>query len=64
MSEAINAFDKDTDAKVLVFNGEGGSFCSGFDLDEVGEKGYQNFIDAGVSKQLIFYIFFSVSKMH
>ncbi|CAG9570709.1 unnamed protein product [Danaus chrysippus] len=47
MSEAINTFDKDPEAKVLVFNGEGGSFCSGFDLDEVGEKGYQNFIDAG-----------------
>lgn len=46
MTQAINAFDKDAEAKVLVFNGEGGSFCSGFDLDEVEEKGYQNLVDA------------------
>ncbi|XP_047540454.1 probable enoyl-CoA hydratase [Vanessa atalanta] len=46
MTEAINAFDKDAEAKVLVFNGEGGSFCSGFDLDEVGEKGYHTLVDA------------------
>ncbi|XP_052743562.1 probable enoyl-CoA hydratase [Bicyclus anynana] len=46
MTEAINAFDKDAEAKVLVFNGEGGSFCSGFDLDEVEEKGYNTLIDA------------------
>ncbi|KAI8432811.1 hypothetical protein MSG28_013757 [Choristoneura fumiferana] len=29
MEVAIDAFDKDDEAKVLVFNGEGGSFCSG-----------------------------------
>ncbi|CAH2097749.1 unnamed protein product [Euphydryas editha] len=46
MTEAINAFDKDAEAKVLVLNGEGGSFCSGFDLDEVEVKGYQNLLDA------------------
>ncbi|XP_045762161.1 probable enoyl-CoA hydratase [Maniola jurtina] len=46
MTEAINAFDKDAEAKVLVFNGEGGSFCSGFDLDEVEAKGYNTLIDA------------------
>lgn len=48
MTEAINAFDKDPEAKVLVFNGEGGSFCSGFDLDEIGEKGYSVLTDAAV----------------
>lgn len=53
MTQAINAFDKDAEAKVLVFNGEGGSFCSGFDLDEVEEKGYQNLVDAAVCIQLI-----------
>ncbi|CAH2057272.1 unnamed protein product, partial [Iphiclides podalirius] len=46
MATAIDAFDKDNDAKVLVFNGEGGSFCSGFDLDEVGAKGYNTLLDA------------------
>ncbi|CAH0717882.1 unnamed protein product, partial [Brenthis ino] len=46
MTDAINAFDKDSEAKVLVFNGEGGSFCSGFDMDEVGEKGYHTLVDA------------------
>lgn len=49
MTEAINAFEKDAEAKVLVFNGEGGSFCSGFDLDEVEEKGYSTLTDAAVS---------------
>ncbi|CAH0760000.1 unnamed protein product [Diatraea saccharalis] len=48
MTAAIDAFDKDTTAKVLVFNGEGGSFCSGFDIDEVDEKGYNNMKDAAV----------------
>ncbi|CAK1543461.1 unnamed protein product [Leptosia nina] len=48
MTEAINAFDKDPEAKVLVFNGEGGSFCSGFDLDEIGSKGYSVLTDAAV----------------
>ncbi|XP_047520027.1 probable enoyl-CoA hydratase echA8 [Pieris napi] len=46
MTQAIDAFDKDPEAKVLVFNGEGGSFCSGFDLDEIGEKGYSVLTDA------------------
>lgn len=46
---AINAFDKDDQAKVLVLNGEGGSFCSGFDLDELGDKGYYPLRDASVS---------------
>ncbi|XP_068624879.1 probable enoyl-CoA hydratase [Battus philenor] len=46
MAAAIDAFDKDTEAKVLVFNGEGGSFCSGFDMDEVGTKGYHTLRDA------------------
>ncbi|CAH2231881.1 jg11062 [Pararge aegeria aegeria] len=46
MAEIINAFDKDAEAKVLVFNGEGGSFCSGFDLDEIEQKGYNTLIDA------------------
>ncbi|CAF4874777.1 unnamed protein product [Pieris macdunnoughi] len=46
MTQAIDAFDKDPEAKVLVFNGEGGSFCSGFDLDEIGEKGYNVLTDA------------------
>ncbi|XP_041980095.1 probable enoyl-CoA hydratase [Aricia agestis] len=46
MADAINSFDKDPEAKVLVFNGEGGSFCSGFDLDEVEAKGYNTLLDA------------------
>ncbi|XP_072948084.1 probable enoyl-CoA hydratase [Epargyreus clarus] len=46
MVEAINAFDKDADAKVLVFNGEGGTFCSGFDIDDVESKGYSTITDA------------------
>ncbi|KAJ0171517.1 hypothetical protein K1T71_013067 [Dendrolimus kikuchii] len=46
MTEAIDAFDKDDEAKVLVFNGEGGSFCSGFDIDEMGEKSYNTMKDA------------------
>lgn len=48
MATAIDAFDKDDQAKVLVFNGEGGSFCSGFDIDEMGEKGYNTLKDAAV----------------
>lgn len=46
MTAAIDAFEKDEQAKVLVFNGEGGSFCSGFDIDEMGEKGYNTLKDA------------------
>ncbi|XP_075985397.1 putative enoyl-CoA hydratase [Anticarsia gemmatalis] len=46
MAAAINEFDKDKDAKVLVFYGEGGTFCSGFDMDEMGEKGYSTMTDA------------------
>ncbi|KPJ04176.1 PREDICTED: probable enoyl-CoA hydratase [Papilio xuthus] len=46
MTAAINAFDKDPESKVLVFNGEGGTFCSGFDLDEMGSKGYNILRDA------------------
>ncbi|RVE51666.1 hypothetical protein evm_003638 [Chilo suppressalis] len=48
MTAAINAFEKDESSKVLVFNGEGGSFCSGFDIDEVDAKGYNNMKDAAV----------------
>lgn len=58
MTEAINAFEKDAEAKVLVFNGEGGSFCSGFDLDEVAEKGYSTLTDAAVSSIAIQLKFF------
>ncbi|XP_052759172.1 probable enoyl-CoA hydratase isoform X1 [Galleria mellonella] len=43
---ALDAFDKDTESKVLVMNGEGGSFCSGFDIDEIGDKGYNALKDA------------------
>ncbi|KPJ07716.1 3-hydroxypropionyl-coenzyme A dehydratase [Papilio machaon] len=46
MTAAINAFDKDPESKVLVFNGEGGTFSSGFDLDEMGTKGYNILRDA------------------
>ncbi|XP_048001337.1 probable enoyl-CoA hydratase [Leguminivora glycinivorella] len=46
MAAAIDAFDKDAEAQVLVFNGEGGSFCSGFDMDEMGAKGYNCLKDA------------------
>lgn len=49
MAEAIEAFDKDPNAKVLVLNGEGGTFCSGFDANEMGEKGYNCMTDAAVS---------------
>lgn len=48
MAAAIEAFDKDEEAKALIFNGEGGSFCSGFDIDEMGEKGYNTMKDAAV----------------
>lgn len=46
MAAAIDDFEKDNQAKVLVLNGEGGSFCSGFDIDEIGEKGYNSLKDA------------------
>lgn len=46
IAAAIDAFDKDETAKVLVFNGEGGSFCSGFDFDEMEQKGFNNMKDA------------------
>ncbi|XP_063897426.1 probable enoyl-CoA hydratase [Helicoverpa armigera] len=48
MTEAINAFDKDPEAKVLVFNGEGGSFCSGFNMNDIGTVGYHNLKDAAM----------------
>uniref|UniRef100_A0A2A4JEQ0 Enoyl-CoA hydratase n=1 Tax=Heliothis virescens TaxID=7102 RepID=A0A2A4JEQ0_HELVI len=48
MTEAINAFDNDPEAKVLVFNGEGGSFCSGFNMNDIGTVGYQNLKDAAM----------------
>lgn len=48
MAAAIDDFEKDNQAKVLVLNGEGGSFCSGFDIDEIGEKGYNSLKDAAV----------------
>ncbi|GBP62673.1 Probable enoyl-CoA hydratase echA8 [Eumeta japonica] len=47
MTTAIDDFDADTEAKVLLINGEGGSFCSGFDIDELGEKGWMCLQDAG-----------------
>ncbi|XP_049880158.1 probable enoyl-CoA hydratase [Pectinophora gossypiella] len=43
---AIESFDKDQQAKVLVINGEGGTFSSGFDMDEMGTKGYNVLKDA------------------
>ncbi|XP_026728181.1 uncharacterized protein LOC113494172 [Trichoplusia ni] len=46
IEEAMNTFDRDPEAKVLVINGEGGSFCSGFDMDEIGTKGYNTLKDA------------------
>ncbi|KAH9644613.1 hypothetical protein HF086_007710 [Spodoptera exigua] len=49
MTEAINAFDNDPEAKVLVFNGEGGSFCSGFNMDDIGTHGYNNLKDAALT---------------
>lgn len=49
LSVAIESFDKDSDARVLVFYGEGGSFCSGFDIDEIDSKGYNTIKDAAVS---------------
>ncbi|KAJ8710074.1 hypothetical protein PYW07_009440 [Mythimna separata] len=48
MAAAIDAFDKDKEAKVLVFNGEGGTFCSGFNMYEIGKEGYQNLKDAAM----------------
>lgn len=53
---AIEAFDKDPDSRVLIFHGEGGSFCSGFDIDEVDEKGYNTIKDAAVSFYFTFYV--------
>ncbi|KOB69378.1 putative enoyl-CoA hydratase [Operophtera brumata] len=49
MAAAIDAFDNDDQAKVLVFHGEGGSFCSGFDIDEMGDKGYNTLKDASLA---------------
>lgn len=50
MAAAIDAFDNDQEAKILVINGEGGTFCSGFNMYEIGKEGYQNMMDAAVSK--------------
>lgn len=60
LTEALNAFDQDAEAKVLVIAGEGGTFCSGFDMDELEEKGYNNMTDAAVShaKQKHFFFYF------
>lgn len=51
MTEAIDAFDNDPEAKVLIFNGEGGSFCSGFNMDNIATHGYNNLKDAAVCKK-------------
>uniref|UniRef100_A0A2H1W7G3 SFRICE_015857 n=1 Tax=Spodoptera frugiperda TaxID=7108 RepID=A0A2H1W7G3_SPOFR len=48
MTEAIDAFDNDPEAKVLIFNGEGGSFCSGFNMDDIATHGYNNLKDAAI----------------
>lgn len=56
MAAAIDDFEKDNQAKVLVLNGEGGSFCSGFDIDEIGEKGYNSLKDAAVCWRCFFCI--------
>ncbi|KAJ8710806.1 hypothetical protein PYW08_009321 [Mythimna loreyi] len=48
MTAAIEAFDNDQEAKVLVFNGEGGTFCSGFNMYEIAKEGYQNLKDAAM----------------
>lgn len=49
IAAALDAFETDEQAKVLVFNGEGGSFSSGFDMDEMGVKGYNILKDASVT---------------
>nr|AID66686.1 putative enoyl-CoA hydratase [Agrotis segetum] len=46
MAAAIDAFDNDQEAKILVINGEGGTFCSGFNMYEIAKEGYQNMKDA------------------
>ncbi|XP_050671535.1 probable enoyl-CoA hydratase isoform X4 [Leptidea sinapis] len=46
MAAAIDEFEKDPESMVLVLNGEGGSFCSGFDVDEIEAKGYSVLTDA------------------
>lgn len=46
ITAAIEAFDRDENAKVLVINGEGGTFCSGFDMEEMEKTGYNNMTDA------------------
>ncbi|XP_013191716.1 probable enoyl-CoA hydratase [Amyelois transitella] len=46
LTVALDTFEKDATAKVLVINGEGGSFCSGFDVDELADKGYNPLKDA------------------
>jgi enoyl-CoA hydratase/carnithine racemase len=35
LDEIITEVDKDPDLRVLVLRGRGGTFCSGFDLDEL-----------------------------
>src|SRR5262245_48809904 len=37
--DAFVSFEKDADAKVAVFWGEGGAFCAGYDLKTVGASG-------------------------
>ena len=35
LDEAVRRADADPDVRVMVFRGRGGTFCSGFDLDEL-----------------------------
>lgn len=66
LTDALNAFDQDAEAKVLVIAGEGGTFCSGFDMDELEEKGYNNMTDAAVShaKQNQFFLNLNLYMRH
>lgn len=61
LRRALKEFDEDDNFNVAVLYGEGGTFCSGFDLNEVTEKGYDSLLEASVSILNIFPYRFTLS---
>jgi hypothetical protein len=39
LDAALDALEKDTSARIIIFSGAGGHFCAGLDLTEVGSQG-------------------------
>jgi hypothetical protein len=39
LDAALDALEKDTSARIIIFAGAGGHFCAGLDLTEVGSQG-------------------------